>query len=139
MNRLLSAACLLACLPLAASAQTGGGLDLSWNTYDCGGGISSGGGLDLFGTIGQADAGRAAAGTLECLGGFIGAGGASPCYANCDGSTTPPILNVNDFICFLNTFAAADAYANCDGSTTPPVLNVLDFVCFLNSFAAGCS
>ncbi len=30
-------------------------------------------------------------------------------------------------------------YANCDGSTTPPVLNVLDFTCFLNRFAAGCS
>jgi hypothetical protein len=30
-------------------------------------------------------------------------------------------------------------YANCDSSTTAPVLNVLDFTCFLNSFAAGCS
>ena len=29
--------------------------------------------------------------------------------------------------------------ANCDQSTTPPVLNVLDFSCFLNKFAAGCS
>ena len=29
-------------------------------------------------------------------------------------------------------------YANCDGSTTPPVLNVLDFNCFINRFAAGC-
>jgi len=28
-------------------------------------------------------------------------------------------------------------YANCDGSTTPPVLNVVDFNCFLNRFAAG--
>jgi hypothetical protein len=61
------------------------------------------------------------------------------CYANCDASTTPPILNINDFICFLNRFAAGDPYANCDGSTTPPVLNVLDFTCFLNRFAAGCS
>jgi hypothetical protein len=60
------------------------------------------------------------------------------CYANCDGSTTPPILNVADFTCFLNKFAAGDPYANCDGSTTPPVLNVADFTCFLNKFAAGC-
>ena len=30
-------------------------------------------------------------------------------------------------------------YANCDGSTTAPVLNVLDFSCFLNRFAAGCT
>jgi len=66
-------------------------------------------------------------------------GGAAPCYANCDGSTTSPILNVLDFSCFLNRFAAGDSYANCDGSTTPPVLNVLDFSCFLNQFAAGCT
>ena len=64
---------------------------------------------------------------------------ATSCYANCDTSTTPPILNVLDFGCFLNKFAAGDPYANCDGSITPPVLNVLDFSCFLNKFAAGCS
>ncbi|MBL9032528.1 MAG: hypothetical protein JNM80_12585 [Phycisphaerae bacterium] len=60
------------------------------------------------------------------------------CYANCDNSTTPPVLNVNDFTCFLNQFAAGDSRANCDQSTTPPVLNVNDFTCFLNAFAAGC-
>ncbi len=60
------------------------------------------------------------------------------CYANCDASTTTPRLNVLDFSCFLNHFAAGDPYANCDASTTPPVLNVLDFSCFLNKFAAGC-
>jgi agmatine/peptidylarginine deiminase len=63
----------------------------------------------------------------------------SPCYANCDASTTAPVLNVLDFSCFLNRFAAGESYANCDGSTAPPVLNVLDFACFLNAFAAGCS
>ena len=61
------------------------------------------------------------------------------CYANCDGSTIPPILNVNDFICFQQKYAAGDPYANCDGSTTTPVLNVNDFTCFMNAFAAGCS
>jgi hypothetical protein len=64
--------------------------------------------------------------------------GPPPCYANCDHSTAPPILNVNDFVCFLNKYAVGDAYANCDGSTLPPVLNVNDFVCFLNAYAAGC-
>jgi hypothetical protein len=48
-------------------------------------------------------------------------------------------LNVLDFGCFLNAFAAGNTYANCDNSTTVPVLNVLDFGCFLNQFAAGCS
>jgi len=66
-------------------------------------------------------------------------GSGPTCYANCDGSTNQPCLNVLDFNCFLNQFAAGAAYANCDTSTTPPVLNVLDFNCFLNRFAAGCS
>jgi hypothetical protein len=60
------------------------------------------------------------------------------CYANCDGSTIAPVLNVQDFACFLNRFASGDSYANCDESTEPPVLNVQDFACFLNRFATGC-
>jgi outer membrane protein assembly factor BamB len=72
----------------------------------------------------------------------IGAGGlyalGSACYANCDGSTTAPILNVNDLVCFQSRFAAGDPWANCDGSTAPPTLNVNDFVCFLSRFAGGC-
>jgi hypothetical protein len=60
------------------------------------------------------------------------------CYANCDDSTTSPVLNVGDFTCFLQKYAAGDAYANCDGSTTAPVLNVGDFTCFLQQYAAGC-
>jgi hypothetical protein len=70
---------------------------------------------------------------------FAPTAASTPCYANCDHSTTLPCLNVLDFGCFLNKFAAGDPVANCDGSTTPPVLNVLDFGCFLNKFAAGCS
>jgi DNA-binding beta-propeller fold protein YncE len=62
----------------------------------------------------------------------------APCYPNCDGSTVAPILNVGDFTCFLQRFAAGDSYVNCDGSTVPPVLNVGDFTCFLQRFAAGC-
>ena len=29
-------------------------------------------------------------------------------------------------------------YANCDSSTTPPILNVGDFACFLEKYVAGC-
>jgi len=61
------------------------------------------------------------------------------CYANCDGSSIPPILNVSDFICFQQKYAAADPYANCDGSTVAPILNVSDFICFQQKYAAGCS
>jgi hypothetical protein len=70
-----------------------------------------------------------------------------PCYANCDRSTVPPVLNVDDFTCFINAFAIGQtlphaqqvtAYANCDGSTTAPALNVDDFTCFINGYALGC-
>jgi hypothetical protein len=70
-----------------------------------------------------------------------------PCYANCDGSTVAPILNVEDFTCFINKFSEGvmlpheqqlTHYANCDQSTAAPVLNVEDFTCFINKFAAGC-
>jgi hypothetical protein len=73
--------------------------------------------------------------------------GPVPCYANCDQSTQPPILTVEDFSCFINRFASAQwlpasqqitTYANCDGSTVAPVLNVEDFSCFINAFAQGC-
>jgi hypothetical protein len=69
----------------------------------------------------------------------LGMGSASgSCYANCDNSTAPPILNVLDLQCFMSEFAAQNPAANCDGSTAAPVLNVNDFACFMNKFAAGC-
>jgi hypothetical protein len=60
------------------------------------------------------------------------------CYANCDNSTATPVLNVADFTCFLQRYAAGESYANCDNSTAAPVLNVADFTCFLQRYAAGC-
>lgn len=65
--------------------------------------------------------------------------GQDQCYANCDGGTAAPVLNVDDFTCFLNRFASADPFANCDQSTSPPILNINDFMCFLRAFAVGCS
>jgi hypothetical protein len=86
--------------------------------WDSGGGSDGGYQIELTGTC------------------FVGGG--QVCYANCDGSTVDPVLNVLDFNCFLNRFSAGASYANCDGSTVDPVLNVLDFNCFLNRFSAGC-
>jgi hypothetical protein len=60
------------------------------------------------------------------------------CYPNCDGSTLAPVLNVGDFTCFLQRYAAGSPYANCDASSVPPVLNVGDFTCFLQRFGTGC-
>jgi hypothetical protein len=77
----------------------------------------------------------------------VGACTPAACPANCDGSTAAPILNVDDFTCFINRFAIAQGlpygqqvthYANCDQSTTAPVLNVDDFTCFINRYAMGC-
>ncbi len=73
-----------------------------------------------------------------CTGATTDTATLTACYANCDCSTTSPALNVLDFGCFLNKFAAGSPDANCDGSSSPPILNVLDFGCFLNKFAAGC-
>ena len=115
-------------------------LSIPWWTIDCGGITSSGGPINISGAIGQHDAGAMSSGAWTLQGGFWGGADsqAVTCYANCDGSTTPPVLNVADFTCFLQKFAAADSYANCDASTVEPVLNVADFTCFLQRFASGC-
>jgi hypothetical protein len=79
---------------------------------------------------------------------FWGCPQPEPCRANCDGSTNSPMLNIDDFTCFINQFAAGAVlphaqqvlhYANCDESTIAPVLNVDDFMCFINTFATGCN
>jgi len=63
----------------AASAQE---FDLSWNTVDGGGGVSSGGDFELAATIAQPDAGVMSGGSFELAGGFwpgVQAGGGQRC------------------------------------------------------------
>jgi hypothetical protein len=123
----------------ACSSALAQPFDLSWNTLDGGGGTSTGGTFSLSGTIGQAEAGTILAGSFDLCGGYWDTNAAGvACYANCDNSTTAPILNVNDFICFQAKYAAGDSYANCDNSTTVPILNINDFICFQTKYAAGC-
>jgi hypothetical protein len=133
------------------TAYTYQGGDLLLMVRHTGSGVGSGN-LDWvassFGTSGaQGISGASYAGNTGWGGG--GNGGAivvqftfeppaTACYANCDGSTSEPVLNVLDFNCFLNQFSGGASYANCDNSTAEPVLNVLDFNCFLNRFSAGC-
>jgi hypothetical protein len=60
------------------------------------------------------------------------------CYADCDQSSGAGVLDIFDFLCFQNEFAAANPYAcNCD-ITLPGVCDIFDFLCFQNEFAAGC-
>jgi len=75
------------------------------------------------------------------------------CYANCDNSTTAPVLDANDLICFNIEFACATGdcastpqtleeqikhFCNCDGSTTAPIFTANDLICFNQAFVAGC-
>jgi hypothetical protein len=57
-----------------------------------------------------------------------------PCIADCDQNES---LTAADSFCYLGLYSAGDPRANCDLSKGPPVLTANDFMCFLNSFAAG--
>ena len=57
------------------------------------------------------------------------------CYADCDFSEGPKRLNVNDFVCFINKYAALDPYANCN---VDAAIDIADFSCFMAKFAQGC-
>lgn len=61
------------------------------------------------------------------------------CWADCDQSTGAGVLDVFDFLCFGNLFAAGDPYAcDCDASTGRGVCDVFDYLCFGNAFSQGC-
>ncbi len=133
MTRYLMMA-LAACVLLngrVALAQTGPILDLSWNTIDGGGGVSTGGGFKLSGTIGQPEAGVMSGVGFEIVGGFW-PGIAERCDPDCTGEGN---LTIADFACFQMKFVAQAAYADCthDGNFT-----IADFACFQASFVQGC-
>lgn len=73
INRIIPAMFLVVPLMMLLTsgfAQTGGGYDLSWNTWDGGGGTSAGGSYEISGTIGQPDAGVMSGGSYTLSGGF---------------------------------------------------------------------
>ena len=59
-------------------------------------------------------------------------GAADACYADFTGDG---VLDLFDFLGFVNTFNASDPAADCvaDG-----VFDLFDFLCFVNAFNAGC-
>jgi hypothetical protein len=61
------------------------------------------------------------------------------CLPDCDTSTGYGALDVFDFLCFQNEFAAGTPYA-CDFDTTTGrmVCDIFDFLGFQNAFANGC-
>src|SRR5688572_3186121 len=76
--------------------------DIDWNTIDGGGGRLAAGPFTLDGTVGQPDVELIVQigiipgnGPLSIQGGFWSRYQTyPPCYANCDNSSTPPLLNV---------------------------------------------
>ena len=69
----------------------------------------------------------------------MGAHEYTACYVDCDTGTGAEVLDIFDFLCFQNRFAAGDPYAcHCALNTGPGVCDIFDFLCFLNTFQAGC-
>ena len=66
------------------------------------------------------------------VGNVLWTGCVNQCYADCDRSAG---LDINDFVCFINKYAALDPYANC---TVDAVIDINDFACFMGKFAQGC-
>ena len=58
------------CMTTRVAAQSDGDHDLSWSTFDGGGGRGSGGDYTITGTAGQPDAGTVAGGDYTLAGGF---------------------------------------------------------------------
>lgn len=78
-------------------------------------------------------AGTTSAGTVTLIIGEV------PCYADCDPSTGPGVLDIFDFLCFQQRFVGGDPSAcDCDTSSGPGVCDVFDFLCFQDAFVAGC-
>lgn len=73
------------------------------------------------------------------FGAVVSVGVYGDCYADCDQSTGPGVLDIFDFLCFGNRFAMGLPYAcDCDISTGVGVCDVFDFLCFGNAYALGC-
>jgi hypothetical protein len=58
--------------------------------------------------------------------------GGNECYADCDGDT---VLNLFDFLCFVNEFNIQSEYSNCNGDGA---IDLFDFLCYVNAFNTGC-
>ncbi|MCA9277592.1 MAG: hypothetical protein H6815_02245 [Phycisphaeraceae bacterium] len=54
------------------------------------------------------------------------------CYADCD---LDDDLDIFDYICFGNEYAALGSYADCDGDGD---FDIFDYICYGNAFAMGC-
>jgi len=129
----LSAAMLL-CL-LYASAQSGGGYDLSWWTIDGGVTFATGGAFNLGGTVGQPDASHAlTGGAFSLTGGFWFA----PCLISNGDVDGNGCIDDADLLAVLFAFGNSGEVlgredVNCDG-----VVDDADLLQVLFNFGRGC-
>jgi hypothetical protein len=100
---------LAAALPAAAQP-----FDLSWHTFDGGGGMfSTGGSFSLGGTIGQPDAGVMTGGTFTLTGGFwAGAIAGTSCIGDANGDGQ---VNLTDLATLLIHFGSPSGQTFEDG------------------------
>jgi hypothetical protein len=115
-----------------ARAQTGGVYDLSWNSIQGGGGVSSGGVYEISGEIGLGAAGTVMAGPYALGSGFWPVPPGQSCAADLNGDGS---LTVNDFLAFLQFFGTVDPRADFDHSGA---VNLQDFLAYLQAYAVGC-
>ena len=108
-------------LALSAAAATlahadDGNFDLSWNTLDGGGGVSTGGGFEFAGTIGQPDAGLVmTGGDFAFTGGFWAAvDTGTTCPADFDGDGD---VDTADLLQLLGCWGEACGDVDGDGDT----------------------
>jgi hypothetical protein len=61
--------------------------------------------------------------------------GGEVCYADVNGDG---VLDLFDFLAFVNLFNAGDPQADCVANACEPQLDLFDFLCFVNEFNSGC-
>jgi hypothetical protein len=119
-----------------ASAQSGGGYDLSWHTIDGGGAmVSTVGDFELGGTVGQPDAGAMAGGDFTLTGGFWFA--LAPGDCNADGGVN--LFDYDAFEACLSGPGGGPLSPECtcfdlDGSGT---VDMLDFALLQEGFSGS--
>jgi hypothetical protein len=123
---LLAATTLAFTAAFAHVAGPEGAFDLSWHTFDGGGGSSAGGAFTVEGTIGQPDAGAPlTGGTFEVRSGFW-PGGIIPvplCPADVNGDD---IINITDLLAVIANWGATGSHpADVNGDNTVNVTDLL--------------
>ena len=114
--------------------------ELSWNTIDGGGAMSSSGGaFELSGTIGQPDAGHSAGGEFALSGGFWpSVANSTDVAGDCDGDGDADQL---DFACYVDCVTGPDAGVPTDCETfdldADNDVDLIDWSLFQTAFTGG--